>query len=1021
MVGRQGNRGIKNIFVMSIGFREIFVVLLLLTPLANSDGQVSYNLSDGPADLETGMNLYSKEKYAAAIRVFDRILADPMTEGTLVSAEAGYWGAISAMKLYHSDAEQRMLKFIATNPESPRTNEAWFDLGDFFYQSKNYRKAVDAFEKVNRLELEPEKLPVYFFRLGYALMQRGDRPKAMLMFSELKDIDTEYSSPSLYYFSHLAYEDKKYQTAMDGFMKLKDDDTFGGVVPFYIVQILYMQKDYDGILEMAPGLLSRAGRDREIELYRFIGDAYYNKEEYAKAVEYLEKFSESVRISSREDKYQLAFSYYKTGETDKAIKLLNEIYNPNDLLSQNAWVVLGACYLEKDDKYRARLTFGAASKMDFDRRLKEEALFNYAKLTYETSASPFGEVITAFQEYINEFPASGRIDEAYNYLVSTYLKVRNYQAALNSLDRITRKDDRLEEAYQKVAFFRGMELFRNLQFEQAIDMLDRSLQYARHNREIRARAIYWRGESYYRLGDYDRAIADYQEYMGIPGASATDEYRMVRYNLGYAWYNTEEYQKALNMFKSYESDPDKRRPDVLADARNRIADCYYIATEYRQAITYYDMVIGYGSVDADYAMYQKGFAQGLMNNQPGKVETLTLLMNQFSGSYLLADALFERGRAYVAMNDNRRGETDFLGVINNHPTSPFVPRAHVQLGLLYYNTGDNQKAIAQYKTVIDKFRSTAEARSALTGLRNVYVDMNEIDGYFAYVRTLGGGYGDVNLSERDSLLFKSGENFFMTGNCDRATEVFRNYLNEFPSGFFVTSARFYLAECLFAAGKNSEARDQYLELLRVPNFEFAEQVLGALADISYGEEDYEQALLYYDQLEKTINRPESLVRIYAGQLRSATWSGDANRTIAVADKILKASGMPEELVREAAFMGAKAHLSLDRHEDALRYFRMTAGEVVSTEGAESKYRVAELLFRSGKTDESERVVNEFIELNTPHQYWMARVFILLADISIAKDDRLTARATLQGLLDYYKVEDDGILDEVRAKLDELSR
>lgn len=994
---------------------------MLLAPLTGSVGQVAYNVPGGHAELETGMDLYNKEKYAAAIRVFDRILADRSQERTLVSAEAGYWGAISAMKLYHPDSEQRMLDFIAANPESPRVNEAWLELGDFFHQSKNYRKAIEAYERVHRLELAPDKLPAYFFRLGYSLMQRGDSPKAMLMFAELKDIDTEYSSPSLYYFSHLAYEGQKYQTAMDGFIKLKDDETFGGVVPFYIVQILYMQKDYDGILEMAPGLISRAGRDREVELYRFIGDAYYNKEQYAKAVEYLEKFSGTARIASREDKYQLAFSYYKTGESDKAIKLLNEIYNPNDLLSMNAWVLLGACYLEKGDKHRARLTFGAASKMDFDRRLKEEALFNYAKLTYETSASPFGEVITAFQEYINEFPASPRIDEAYNYLVTTYLKVRNYQAALNSLERISRKDDRLEEAYQKVAFFRGLELFRNLQFEQAVDMLETSLKFARHNREIRARAIYWRGESYYRMGDFTRAIADYQEYMAIPGAQATDEFRMARYNLGYAYYNTEEYQKALGMFKAFEADPDKRRPDVLADARNRIADCYYIATDYRQAITYYDMVIGYGTVDADYAMYQKGFAQGLMNNQPGKVETLTLLMSRFPVSYLVANALFERGRAHVSMNDNRRGEADFLGVINNHPTSPFVPRAHVQLGLLYYNTGENQKAIAQYKTVIERYRTTAEARSALTGLRNVYVDMNEIDGYFTYVRTLGGAIADVNVSERDSLIFKSGENFFMTGNCDRATEAFRNYLKEFPTGFFVANARFYLAECLFAARNYNEARIQYLELMRVPNFEFAEQVLGALADISFEEEDFEQALLYYDQLEKTINRPESLVRIYAGQLRSAAWSGDPVRTIAVADKILNASRMPEELTREAAFMAAKANLNIDRNQDALRYFRMTAGEVVSAEGAESKYRVADLLFKAGQTAESERVVNEFIALNTPHQYWMARVFILLADISIAKNDRLTARATLQGLLDYYKADNDGILDEVRAKLEELSR
>jgi glutathione synthase/RimK-type ligase-like ATP-grasp enzyme len=47
------------------------------------------------------------------------------------------------------------------------------------------------------------------------------------------------------------------------------------------------------------------------------------------------------------------------------------------------------------------------------------------------------------------------------------------------------------------------------------------------------------------------------------------------------------------------------------------------------------------------------------------------------------------------------------------------------------------------------------------------------------------------------------------------------------------------------------------------------------------------------------------------------------------------------------------------------------------------------------------------------------MFILLADISIARDDEFQARTTLQSLADFYQVEDDGILDEVRARLSDL--
>jgi hypothetical protein len=51
---------------------------------------------------------------------------------------------------------------------------------------------------------------------------------------------------------------------------------------------------------------------------------------------------------------------------------------------------------------------------------------------------------------------------------------------------------------------------------------------------------------------------------------------------------------------------------------------------------------------------------------------------------------------------------------------------------------------------------------------------------------------------------------------------------------------------------------------------------------------------------------------------------------------------------------------------------------------------------------------------------MARMFLLLADISIKKSDALQARATLQSLKDYYSIDNDGILDEVKTKLDSLN-
>lgn len=971
-------------------------------------------------DLERAKEQFNKEKYAMALELFDSFVKASFDAASLEVAEAEYLAAVCAARLFNTDAEYRMNKFKANHPDNPSVNSGWLELADNFYQAKNYRSARRYYDRVDRLELTDEQLPAYFFKAGYSHFMEGDRDKAMLFFSELMDIDTEYSRPAIYYFSYIAYERKMYRTAYDGFIRLRGDESFGDIVPFYIVQIMYILEDYDGILDMAPQLIDDAGEDRKSELYRLIGDAYFKKGDYQSAARALEQHLERAKRTGRDGSYQLAYCYYMNGEYDKAIKLFQEVTRRNDELGQNAYYLLGDCYMKKDQKKMARAAFSSASQLDYDREIKEEALFNFAKLTYETVYSPFGEVIRAFQEYIEEFPASEHIEEAYEYLVSAYMKVKNYRAAIESLERISIKDERLERAYQRVAFLRGLELYRNLDLNAAAAMFDKSLQYGQYDRAIRAKAHYWKGEALYRLNDTERALEEYQAFMGIPGSSSLEENKMVAYNMAYIYYNKGDYTEALRWFRNFESSGSAMQGRIMTDVYNRIADCYYINTDYRQAISYYDRVIDKSAAGTDYALFQKGFALGLMHDQESKTDVLTRLITEHPGSILVPNAIFERGRAYISLNKDIQGEKDFLEIINSHPNSVFVPRAMVQLGLLYYNRGENERAIARFKEVISKFRSTPEARNALTGLRNAYVDMNDVESYFAYVRGLE-GYADVSSSERDSLLYASGENLYVEGNCERASQVFRNYLDEFSRGSFRLNANFYLAECLLEEGKTDEALKYYAEVAETPNNPFLEKTYESLSGIYFLEEVYDSAYYYFDQLEKVAELPENELRALVGKMRSSYNMGDAMKTINASERLLNSARLTGDLEREANFKLGKSHYALGNYDRALSEFRKVAVEVTSREGAESKYRVAQILFMNDNIDEAETLIYEFIDQNTPHQYWMARMFLLLADISLKRGDDFQARATLQSLRDYYQVEDDGILDEVNAKLDEINR
>ena len=55
-------------------------------------------------------------------------------------------------------------------------------------------------------------------------------------------------------------------------------------------------------------------------------------------------------------------------------------------------------------------------------------------------------------------------------------------------------------------------------------------------------------------------------------------------------------------------------------------------------------------------------------------------------------------------------------------------------------------------------------------------------------------------------------------------------------------------------------------------------------------------------------------------------------------------------------------------------------------------------------------------MSSPNTSWTGKTFLLLSDISVKKGDVFQAKATLQSLIDYYNVKNDGIIDEARTKL-----
>ena len=944
--------------------------------------------------------LFEKEKYGAAQKLFKEVIQIINDKKNVITADALFYSAVCGVELYNKDAEYELIKFISQYPENSKVNAAWLKLGCFQYNLLKYNLAIESFEKVDIYDLSHGELTEYYFKKGYSHFIKQENEKAKKCFAELKDGKSRFSSPANYYYAHILYTEKNYQGALLHFEKLTADENFGKIVPYYITQIYYLQGKYEELLKIAPELLKNSIPKRIPEIARLIGDSYYKTNHFTEAIPYLKLYMEKTTNKvEREDNYQLGFTYYKAGICDTAIKELSKVLFKDDSLAQNAQYHLGDCYVKLNQKKAARTAFYSAYKLDFDKIIKEDALFQYAKLCKELSYNPYNEAIDAFNKYIKEYPKSSRIDEANNYLVNIYLTTKNYKDALNSIENIKKKDTKTFEAYQRILYNRAVELYNEGKTENARELFVKAIEND-YNDAIVSSSCFWIGESYYKLKDYENALKYFKKFQLLPGAFSLTEYNLSNYNMGYLYFNDKNYKDALIFFKKFDINIKNEGIKLTNDALLRTGDCYFINKEYGNAVEYYNKAIALNQPDIDYALYQKGLCLGAQGKFDEKINVLQLLLKNHKKSSYIAATYYEIANTYLILDNNEKALQYFESVNQNYPNSSFAKDAMLKTGMINYNLQRNELAIQILERVIEKYPGTNTAKDALVTMKNIYVSMDRVDDFIAKVKT----YPSANVSntEEDSITYIAAENRYMEGDCQKALTGFTNYLSKFPEGFFTVPAHFYKAECNFKAGIINEALSGYEYVLSTPKSKFSEKALLNSAEISFRLKQYEKALNYYTQLDTTAEYNNNIITARIGMMRCNYLLNKFDSTVSSSYILLNTPKISGEINDEAHLTISRAALAMDSITLAQSEYTLLLKSKNGEISSEANYQLAFIQFKSGNYQKAESIIYEYISNTPSSEFWLAKLLILWADIYVKQGNLVQAKATLQSIIDKYE-------------------
>lgn len=944
-------------------------------------------------DFMTGMELFEREKYSAAQPYFGKVLDRVPNRHMEIHVDAKYMQALSALRLYHRDTEHQMSNFIKTHPDSKWVIRANFELARYSFQRKKYDTSLEYFQKVTEADVEPEEVVEYRFKKGFSQYQEGQLDAAHNNFFLVKDTESDYSAAAAYYYAHIAYERGNYQVALEAFIDIQNDENFKRIVPYYIAQIYFMQERYDELLEYAPALLDSTRAQKSQDIAKLIGEAYFAKEQYEDAVPYLEQHYLHSGRRNRDDAYQLGYAHYRTKDYQNALKRFSEVNQEDDLLSQTTSYHMADCYLELDQKQFARNAFEAAASYDHDRAITEDALFSYAKLSYELSYDPFHEAIRALQNYLEEYPDSDRSEEAYEFLLNIYISTRNYDAALEALGQIENKNYNVRTAYQMVAYNQGVQLFQRRRFQESLNYFAKTSEYP-IDAKLNALAVFWMAEANYQLKEYDQAAKFYAGFLKMPGAFTSGVYEKAYYGLGYCQFMQRQYSAAAISLRKYaeSANPSKR----VNDAYLRIGDCYIVEKDYPLAVKYYEKALAIGQGDNDYALYQMGLAHGLMREENKQVTAFRKLVADYPSSPLVVGARFQMGN--TLMNQGKYGEAmaEFEEIISNYSGNTYVRRALLQKGVILFRQEKFEDALATFKNVVEQFPTLDDSKEAIARIEDIYVELGRIEEYNTWVADLT--FYDVSTTRLDSITYAAAETKYVNGNCPAAIGGFKDYLEKYSGGIFALNANFYMAECLFEEKQFEESLVGYNYVIDQSFNKFTEAALLAASSINYDLGQFETALDQYAQLEKVAEFKVNVLEALIGQLRCNYRLGYYPQALKYADAVLNSEGIPSDIMLEARLIKGKVLFENREWDKARPVLQAVHEQSNGPEGAEAKFRLAQIEFELGEYKESEKAIFAVIKEYPAYEFWKLKGLLLLADVYIALDDLFQAKAVLQNMI-----------------------
>ncbi|EOZ99095.1 hypothetical protein A33Q_0803 [Indibacter alkaliphilus LW1] len=975
--------------------KKSFVLLLIfgLGRLAYSQSSL-YQTSDTKL-LDENFEIFNKHLFSASKYEFEALKESVSEEEKKILSEFYY--AISSIKIDNPGSADLVYTFIRDYRNHPKTNEAAHVLGNFYFDNRNYREAIPAFEKVNTEKVSDAQRSEVVFKTGYAYFQLGDYPRALQNFNQIKGRGGEYSADAFYYAGFIAMEQGNYEQASRDFSAADKSQFYTTKVPYMLSGIYYRQAQYDELVSYAESVLqNRKNLDRKEEIHLYLAEAYFEKRNFNKAAENYDAFVNSKKGDlKRPQIYKAGISLFEIGNYQRATDYFKVSAGESDEIGQVSSYYLGHAYVKLNNPQFASNSFSAAAKADFNTEIKEDALINFAKVNLERGS--FQDAVGALDNYLDRYPNGKHAREAEALLTDALINTNNYLRAIEHIEKMPNKSQRIKEAYQKITLYQGIVYYRDNRPDMASNYFDKSIS-TPVNKDLVIQAYFWKGESLSAKGDLPAASRAY-ESLQAQRPNPNDPYLIKSYyGLGYAYFNTEQYGKAETQFRNY---TDRKQgstdPEFYDEALIRLGDTYYVQKKFSEAQAIFQRATRESNDYIDYAYFRSGVVFNFQNRNDEAIQQMNMVINNYPNSLYLEDAIFQKSQ--INMEEMRYADArdGFGRLISTRPNSPFMPFALEGRAVANFSLQNYNETINDYKRILENHPNSTNSESALVGLQEALAIEGRSAEFSQYLSRYRGANPDNKSLQ--NLEFEAAKALYFDNSWQQAIQAFETYLRNYPQAANRSEAVFFIAESHYRVGRKDLALENFYRIEKERESPQRIRAVQRIAAIEMENNNYGRALPFLREASKNARNQIEEYEAFRGLMRAHFETETYDSSAHYADRVIALGNVTGDAVPEAMLVKGKSKLKTKNSDQAEQVFRALIDEYKTIHGAEALYLLAENLNKSGQYEKSNEIIFDLSGPYSGYGYWYGRVFVLLAENFIQLGEEFQAKATLESIIE----------------------